>query len=40
MPHATFLHGISNKPPQGALLRVWRETTGGTAAALRRMVGV
>lgn len=25
MPHVTFIHGISNKPPVGDLLRVWRD---------------
>lgn len=26
MPHVTFIHGISNKPPVGDLLRIWRDT--------------
>jgi hypothetical protein len=25
MPHVTFIHGISNKPPEKDLLRLWRE---------------
>lgn len=25
MPHVTFVHGISNKPPENDLLRLWRE---------------
>lgn len=24
MPHVTFIHGIANKPPPDALLRIWR----------------
>jgi hypothetical protein len=26
MPHVTFIHGISNKPPVDDLLRIWRNT--------------
>lgn len=25
MPHVTFIHGISNKPPPDQLLRIWRD---------------
>jgi hypothetical protein len=25
MPHVTFIHGISNKPPPADLIRIWRE---------------
>ena len=34
MPHVTFIHGISNKPPAEDLLRIWRETLASTAAPL------
>lgn len=25
MPHVTFIHGISNKPPAEELLKIWRD---------------
>lgn len=28
MPHITFIHGISNKPPAKDLLRLWRAAVG------------
>lgn len=31
MPHVTFIHGISNKPPAQDLLRLWREATANAA---------
>src|SRR5262247_4265216 len=31
MPHATLIHGISNKPPPEDLLRIWRETLANAA---------
>ena len=34
MPHVTFIHGISNKPPVDDLLRIWREALAGAAEAL------
>jgi hypothetical protein len=34
VPHVTFIHGISNKPPAADLLRIWRDTLAGTAAPL------
>ena len=34
MPHVTFIHGISNKPPAEDLLRIWRETLASTATPL------
>ena len=34
MPHVTFIHGISNKPPAPDLLRIWRQTLAGAAAPL------
>lgn len=27
MAHVTFIHGISNKPPEADLLRIWRDAT-------------
>jgi hypothetical protein len=29
MPHVTFIHGIANKPPAAALIRIWREALAG-----------
>ena len=34
MPHVTFIHGISNKPPASDLLRIWRQTLAGAATPL------
>ena len=34
MPHVTFIHGISNKPPEQDLLRLWREATADAAEPL------
>ena len=34
MPHVTFIHGISNKPPAPDLLRIWRQTLAGAATPL------
>ena len=34
MPHVTFIHGISNKPPAPDLLRIWRQTLAGAASPL------
>jgi hypothetical protein len=34
MPHVTFIHGISNKPPADDLLRLWREAMAGAAEPL------
>jgi hypothetical protein len=31
MQHVTFIHGISNKPPEGELLRLWREAVASAA---------
>lgn len=31
MPHVTFIHGISNKPPAADLIRIWRETLANAA---------
>ena len=34
MPHVTFIHGISNKPPADDLLRIWREALADAAEPL------
>ena len=34
MPHVTFIHGISNKPPPEDLLRIWRRTLADAVYAL------
>lgn len=34
MPHVTFVHGISNKPPEQDLLRLWRRATADGAEPL------
>jgi hypothetical protein len=34
MPHVTFIHGISNKPPEQDLLRLWREAMANAAEPL------
>jgi hypothetical protein len=34
VPHVTFIHGISNKPPAADLLRIWRQTLAGAATPL------
>lgn len=34
MPHVTFIHGISNKPPIDDLLRIWRDTLADVAEPL------
>jgi hypothetical protein len=34
VPHVTFIHGISNKPPAEDLLRIWRQTLAGAATPL------
>jgi len=34
VPHVTFIHGISNKPPAPDLLRIWRQTLAGAATPL------
>ncbi len=34
MSHVTFVHGISNKPPEKDLLRLWREATANAAVPL------
>jgi hypothetical protein len=34
VPHVTFIHGISNKPPAEDLLRIWRRTLAGAATLL------
>ena len=34
MPHVTFVHGISNKPPADDLLRIWREALADAASPL------
>jgi hypothetical protein len=34
MPHVTFIHGISNKPPEKDLLRIWREATANAVEPL------
>src|SRR5918995_5118262 len=34
VPHVTFIHGISNKPPASDLLRIWRQTLAGAATPL------
>ena len=34
MPHVTFVHGISNKPPADDLLRIWRNALADAAAPL------
>jgi hypothetical protein len=34
MPHVTFIHGISNKPPAADLLRIWREALANASAPL------
>jgi hypothetical protein len=34
VPHVTFIHGISNKPPAEDLLRIWRDTLAGAATPL------
>jgi hypothetical protein len=34
MPHVTFIHGISNKPPADDLLRIWRDALANAAAPL------
>ena len=31
MPHVTFIHGISNKPPETDLLRLWRRAMANAA---------
>jgi predicted alpha/beta hydrolase family esterase len=33
MPHVTFIHGISNKPPQDKLLEIWLATLEGSSRA-------
>jgi hypothetical protein len=34
MPHVTFIHGISNKPPESDLLRLWQNATSNAAEPL------
>jgi hypothetical protein len=34
MAHVTFIHGIANKPPPAALLRIWREALANAADPL------
>ena len=34
MPHVTFIHGISNKPPADDLLRIWGEAMANAADPL------
>lgn len=34
MPHVTFIHGISNKPPADDLLRIWRRALADAAEPL------
>jgi hypothetical protein len=34
VPHVTFIHGISNKPPEQELLRLWREAMANAAEPL------
>jgi len=34
VPHVTFVHGISNKPPADDLLRIWGEATANAAEPL------
>lgn len=34
MPHVTFIHGISNKPPADDLLRIWRDALADAAEPL------
>ena len=34
LPHVTFIHGISNKPPLNDLLRIWRDALADASSPL------